>query len=59
LSDTRPSASTTVAVLWLVVITEILSPIPLALSAGAIYVLVARPAWFLDVVRDLYPEALD
>jgi hypothetical protein len=40
--------------LWLVVIVELLAPVPAILSLGAIYVLLTRPRWFLDLVLGLY-----
>ena len=43
-----------VAYLWAIVVLEILSPIPLLLSLGAIYVLLFRPPWFRKAVEDLY-----
>ena len=39
---------------WAIVVIEIVSPVPLALSLGAIYVLLVRPAWFADFVDRLY-----
>jgi len=42
--------------LWAVVLLELVSPVPLFLTFGAIYVLLVRPPWFRDVVRELYGE---
>ena len=39
-----------------VVLLEIVFPLPAVLSLGAVYVLVARPAWFPRLVRELYRE---
>ena len=47
-------ASRTLLVLWFVVLLETVSPLPLALSIGAIWVLVARPPWFYNLVCELY-----
>lgn len=53
----RPtSRSTTLTLLWLVVIVEMISPIPLGLTLGAAYVLLVRPPWFLDLVHELYAD---
>lgn len=41
-------------VLWLIVVLELISPVPLVLTFGAAYVLVVRPRWFHDLVRELY-----
>lgn len=51
-NDDRPSDPT--LWLWLVVLVEILSPLPAFLSLGAIWVLIARPAWFPRLVERLY-----
>jgi hypothetical protein len=48
--------SRTVFLLWAVVLLEIVSPIPAFLSLGAVYVLLARPAWLPRIVRELYDE---
>ncbi len=45
------------AVLWLVVVLEMVSPVPAVLSLGAVWVLLARPPWFRDLVRELYGES--
>ena len=42
------------AVLWAIVVLEFLSPVPLVLTLGAVYVLLARPPWFKKLVADLY-----
>lgn len=42
--------------LWIVVLVELLSPIPAFLTFGAIYVLVARPPWFYSLVQELYRD---
>ena len=47
-------ASRTLLLLWLIVVLEIVSPLPLALSIGAVWVLAARPPWFYDLVCELY-----
>jgi hypothetical protein len=49
----RPVNSTH-ALLWGAVILELVSPIPMVLTFGAIYVLLVRPPWFLDMIQDLY-----
>lgn len=46
--------SRTLLLLWLIVVLEVLSPVPLFLSIGAAYVLLARPPWFYDMVCGLY-----
>lgn len=43
-------------ILWAVVLLEIVSPIPLALTVGAVWVLIARPPWFLQMVQTLYRD---
>jgi len=48
--------SRNVLLLWVVVLVEILSPIPGLLSLGAVYVLLVRPSWFPAVVRELYGD---
>jgi len=48
--------SQTVALLWLVVVLEIVSPVPGVLTIGAIWVLVARPAWLPKLVGELYAD---
>ena len=48
--------SKTVLLLWVVVLVEIVSPIPGLLSLGAVYVLLVRPGWFPAIVRELYGD---
>lgn len=48
--------SKTVLLLWIVVVIELLSPVPALLTLGAIWVLVARPAWLPRLVDELYAE---
>ncbi len=43
--------------LWLIVLLELVSPVPALLTFGAIYVLLVRPPWFLDLVVHLYADA--
>jgi len=45
---------TLVLLLWVVVLLELVSPVPAVLTLGTVYVLVARPAWFPALVRRLY-----
>lgn len=33
---------------------EIVSPVPLFLSFGTLYILLKKPAWFLEFVKELY-----
>jgi hypothetical protein len=40
--------------LWAIVLLELFSPVPAALTFGAIYVLAVRPPAFLDLIRRLY-----
>jgi len=40
--------------LWLIVLLEVLSPVPAVLTLGAIYVLLFRPPQFLTLVHRLY-----
>ena len=40
--------------LWLVVALEIVLPVPGILTLGAVWVLARRPAWFAEIVRELY-----
>lgn len=42
------------ALLWALIVLEILSPIPLALTLGSAWVLATRPGWFLEIVRNVY-----
>lgn len=35
---------------------EFISPVPLFLSFGSLYILVKKPAWFLNFVKALYNE---
>jgi len=51
----RPGAGN-LGMLWVVVLLELVSPVPLFLTFGAIYVLLVRPPWFRDLVRELYGE---
>ena len=48
--------TSTLAALWLVVLLELVLPVPGFLTLGALYVLAARPPWFLDMVIRLYGE---
>lgn len=50
----RSGSSSTAAILWLVVLLELVSPLPAVLTFGAIYVLLFRPPWFGRMVRELY-----
>ncbi|MDH3403668.1 MAG: hypothetical protein OES32_06990 [Acidobacteriota bacterium] len=43
-----------IVLLWAIVLLELLSPVPAALTFGAIYVLAVRPPAFLDLVERLY-----
>ena len=45
---------TLVALLWAIVLVEVVSPVPGVLTLGALYVLIARPSWFPALVRRLY-----
>ncbi|NIM01636.1 MAG: hypothetical protein GTN89_12575 [Acidobacteria bacterium] len=40
--------------LWLIVLLELISPIPVFLTIGAIVVLLTRPPWFRQMVDELY-----
>lgn len=51
--------SNAVLLLWIVVILELVSPVPAILSFGAIYVLMVRPPWFLRLVQELYAGSGD
>ena len=42
--------------LWLIVLLELVLPVPGLLTIGAIYVLIARPPWFPEVVRSIYGD---
>ena len=44
----------TLAALWVVILLELVLPVPGFLTLGALYVLAARPRWFLDLVLRLY-----
>lgn len=43
-------------ILWGAVVLEIVSPIPAVLTFGAVWVLIARPPWFLRMVQTLYGD---
>ena len=49
-----PQRSAPLALLWLLVAIEFLCPVPAFLTFGAAWVLLARPPWFLELVRALY-----
>ena len=49
--DSRPDPTPW---LWLVVLIEIVSPIPALLSVGAVWVLLFRPPWLPRLVERLY-----
>jgi len=40
--------------LWLIVLLELISPIPAFLTIGAVIVLLTKPPWFRQLVEDLY-----
>ena len=42
--------------LWLIVLLEVISPIPAFLTIGAIIVLLTKPPWFRQLVDDFYRE---
>ena len=46
----------TLLLLWTVILVELISPIPAFLTFGAAWVLLARPPWFLTLVRELYAQ---
>ena len=48
--------SNRIALVWAAIVLEMVSPIPAVLSIGAIWVLLARPRWFYDLVREHYHE---
>ncbi len=52
----RPTTLTSgeLVLLWAIVLFELVSPIPAALTFGAIYVLAVRPPAFRDLVLRLY-----
>jgi len=50
----RPRRPVPLFLLWLVVLIEFLSPIPAFLTFGAVWVLLFRPPWFLELVQGLY-----
>ena len=47
-------SSNTLFILWMVVILELVSPLPALLTFGTIYVLLFKPPWFRNLVRQLY-----
>ena len=49
-------SSSTTFILWMVVILELISPLPALLTFGAVYVLLFKPPWFRTVVRQLYSD---
>jgi hypothetical protein len=52
----QPLTAGTVGLLWVMVLIELVSPVPAFLTLGAIWVLLFRPPWFLELVRQLYAE---
>ena len=52
----RALTPTTLAALWVVVVLELVLPVPGLLTLGALYVLAARPGWFLSLVESLYAD---
>jgi hypothetical protein len=48
--------SRTLVLLWSIVVLEIVSPVPAVLTAGTIWVLLARPPWLPRLVRELYGQ---
>ncbi len=51
----RPSDHLTLK-LWLIVLLELISPIPAFLTIGAIVVLLTKPPWFREMIDDLYAQ---
>lgn len=49
----------TTALLWAMILLELVSPIPAFLTLGAIWVMFLRPPWFLHLVQQLYGESPD
>ena len=47
------------ALLWSIVLLELVSPLPAFLTLGAIYVLLVRPDWFRRWVNELYTSTQD
>ena len=51
----RPALSrATLALIWAVIVLELVSPIPAFLTLGAVWVMLARPPAFLTLVQRLY-----
>ena len=50
----QPLPGGTLAVLWAVVLLELVLPVPGLLTLGALYVPAARPPWFRTLVDGLY-----
>ncbi|MEM6926056.1 MAG: hypothetical protein AAF602_03940 [Myxococcota bacterium] len=48
--------SRVVALLWVAVVIEVVSPVPGLLTLGAVWVLLARPDWLPKLVDQLYAE---
>jgi hypothetical protein len=46
----------TLVLIWLVIAVELVSPIPLLLTLGAVWVMLVRPPAFLDLVLRLYGQ---
>ena len=56
-SDSRPPLSGfALALIWAVIVLELVSPIPLFLTLGAAWVMLVRPPWFLRLVEWIYAE---
>lgn len=53
----KPQRTAPLLLLWLIVLIELLSPVPAFLTFGAAWVLLLRPPWFLELVRTLYAGA--
>jgi hypothetical protein len=52
----QPLTAGALALLWVLVLIELVSPVPALLTLGAIWVLLFRPPWFLELVRRLYAD---
>ena len=53
-NNPRSPRSNLLLTLWLVVALEVVLPIPGILTISTAWVLLTRPPWFADIVRDLY-----
>lgn len=56
-TDSPPALSRfALALIWALIVLELLSPLPAFLTLGAVWVMLVRPPFFLRLVQRLYGE---